>query len=134
MQKYGVVKMRILRDERGFTLVEVMIALGILAIGVMSLYTMQVRAIHGNSTANGFSNLTVANIDRIERLYNADYDDSVLASGDHNATDAGITVTWSVVDDNPIPGCKRVTVTANKTVAGAPRRMTVSFIKSEIQE
>ncbi len=38
--------------EQGFTLVEAMIALFILMVGIMSLYTMQIAAIQGNQTSN----------------------------------------------------------------------------------
>ena len=42
-------------DEQGFTLVEAMIALFILAVGIMSMYSMQISAIRGNYVSNRIS-------------------------------------------------------------------------------
>jgi len=55
-------------DQRGFTLVEALIAIVILIIGIVSLYTMQIGAIHGNATANSLSNLSSEATNRIEGI------------------------------------------------------------------
>lgn len=44
-----------LNTEQGFTLVEAMIALFILAVGIMSMYSMQISAIRGNYVSNRIS-------------------------------------------------------------------------------
>jgi len=126
--------MDVLKKEKGFTLVEVTIALAILAIGILSLYTMQTRAIYGNSIANSFSNLTISNTDQIEQLYAAPYDSPNLTQGSHSSVQGGMSVEWDVLDDNPINGCKLVTVKVNGTFGGTTRQMATTFIKSEIQK
>ncbi len=135
MSKYGVaLEMCNLKDTKGFTIVEVTIALAVLAIGILSLYTMQTRAIYGNAVANTFSNLTISNLDQIEQLYAASYDSADLAAGNHSVTQNGMTVSWNVVDDNPIDGCKLVTVTVSGIFGGTTKEMETVFIKSEIQK
>ncbi len=126
--------MRKYKDTAGFTLVEVVIALAVLAIGILSLYTMQTRAIYGNAVASTFSNLTMSNVDQIEQLYTASYNHADLTAGNHSVTQNGMTVSWNVVDDNPVNGCKLVTITVNGTFGGATRQMQTTFIKSEIQK
>jgi len=66
------------QKEAGFTLIEVIIALAILTIGILSVNAMQITAINGNATA---SRLTIASTwagDQVERLMALDYDDIAL--------------------------------------------------------
>lgn len=61
--------------EAGFTLIEALVAMVVLTIGVLALYTMQVVAIRGNSTGNSIS--TAANIssEQVEQLINRAFTD-----------------------------------------------------------
>ena len=53
MQKFGVLTMtKVLRSNQGFTLIEALVALFILTVGIMSLYSMQTSAITGNYMAH----------------------------------------------------------------------------------
>lgn len=73
-------------QENGFTLIEVVIALGVLSFGILALMLMQLAAIKGNSTANtvtGESNLAA---DRIERILDLDYFHANLADADNDGT------------------------------------------------
>jgi len=55
-------------NQRGFTLIEALIAVVILVIGIVSLYAMQVGAIHGNARADSVSRLSSWASDRIEGI------------------------------------------------------------------
>lgn len=77
-------------SDQGFTLIEVIIAIALLTIGILSLYTMHVAAINSNGTA---SNMTTASnwaSDRVEILLNRNYDHSDLSddNGDGTGQDA----------------------------------------------
>ncbi len=73
-------------NNRGFSLIEVMIAIVILAIGIFSLHSMQLTSINGNSKANLITNATNFAGDRIEQLMQMDYDDLVDLDGDGDGT------------------------------------------------
>jgi len=55
-------------NQRGFTLIEALIAIVILIIGIVSLYTMHVGAIHGNARADSVSQLSSWASNRIEGI------------------------------------------------------------------
>jgi len=78
----------IMRDK-GFTLIEVLIAMAILTIGILSLQMMQVRSIDENSDAGGISAKSMMAASFIEDIMRLKYlDDSLLDSdGDGTSQD-----------------------------------------------
>lgn len=70
--------MKVLQNENGFTLIEVLIAGVILAIGIFTLQAMQVTAIKGNSHANRITTSSTWGTDQIEQIYALPYRDTSL--------------------------------------------------------
>ena len=71
-------------NAKGFTLIEVLVGLVILAIGLLGIAGMQVTSVKGNYFSN---NLTQANYvaqDRIEFLKNKPIADAALNAGSHS--------------------------------------------------
>jgi type IV pilus assembly protein PilV len=121
-----------LSTEQGLTLLEMMIALVILAIGLLALSGMQLTTIKANSA--GFSSTTaVSQADqRIQQLKRvASFSDPLLTAGTHDInsipSEADVTggdgVTYhgkyTVTDDNPIVGVKLITYTVSWTNVSA---------------
>ena len=103
-------------DGRGFTLVEVMIALVVMSIGVLalaSLLPMGTKKISNSASRTRASELAAT---LAERLLATPYADEALVEGAHdddqNPYDGQYYLSWSVEDDQPITACKRVTVFA----------------------
>jgi type IV pilus assembly protein PilV len=66
------------RKQEGYTLIEILIAIAILAFGLMAVATMQVTAIRTNAGASGMSQgLTLAQA-KMEELMNLSYNHSEL--------------------------------------------------------
>ena len=61
--------------ENGFTLVEVLIAVMVLAIAFLAMYQMQAMAVRGNETANQVTIATMLAQDKMEEIKNTNYDD-----------------------------------------------------------
>jgi len=120
-------------NEAGFTLIEVLIALAIFTIGILSVNAMQIAAIKGNYVANGLMEASVLVSDKIENIMAMPYDHADLVSTEgvdpHSTNVDGFTLTWKVVDDEPIPACKTVTINAT----GRQRNITLSFVKSDYE-
>ena len=93
-------------NKKGFTLIEVMIAILILAVGMMAMALLQVTAIRGGSFANQMTQASIYGQDKIEELKNKDYTDTDLTAGNHSdmvKSGNGVTYTrsWTVTESNP---------------------------------
>jgi len=73
-------------DNRGYTLIEVMIAMVILLVGMLSVAAMQTKSTNSNTSANRSTRGFVWCSDRLERLKSLPYTEPLsgdLALGDH---------------------------------------------------
>jgi len=62
--------MKIRKNEKGFTLIEVMISMVILAIGILGLAPLMVLSIYSNTYSQDLTRATSVAQDRIEQLKN----------------------------------------------------------------
>jgi len=119
--------------DAGYTLMELMIALMILAIGVMGIWSMQGVAIRSNSTARKVTDTAALGSDQFEKLMSLSYDDAVLTPGITTTRNEGnYTVTWTVsAPDVPITNVKTVSVTASWMEAGQQRSVSYVYYKAD---
>ena len=74
------------RNQYGFTLIEVMIAMVVFSVGLLGVATMQINAIGGNSFASGLTEAATIAQDKMEELMALDYDDPLLDDTDGDGT------------------------------------------------
>jgi prepilin-type N-terminal cleavage/methylation domain-containing protein len=124
------------RGSRGFSLIEVLIAMAIFSLGILAVGAMQINSANSNTGARIHTEEYTWVVDRIERLTALDYDDDDLDPNDpadpndfHSVVQGPYTVSWTVVDDSPVAGAKRIAVTANGSHHRA-RPVTIDFIKA----
>jgi len=118
--------------EKGFTLVEVLIGMIILAVGLLALAGLQVTSIRGNSLSNNLMQATYIAQDGFEFMKNLPLDHASLTEGNHR--DGDVTVSgivfkrsYSIVSND---GLK----TINYTVSwndGKNHTLTFSTIRSQ---
>lgn len=75
-----------LADNRGFTLVEILIALSIFAIGVLAVVRLQLASLQGNTKANVITMGTAAANSMIEEILALPYDNVLLDDTDNDGT------------------------------------------------
>jgi len=114
------------------------VAISILSFGLLSLASMQVAAINGNSGANRLTEATTWAQDKMEDLMALPGIHADLSSGNHGpqTTASGnndYTVDWNVVDNvnpgDPINNAKLVTVTVTWQQKGVIRTTQLSYIR-----
>ncbi len=64
--------------ERGFTLIEVLIAMAIFSIGILGVWTMQIRSTTGNTSARIRTEASIWGQDLVETLMLESYDSPLL--------------------------------------------------------
>jgi len=72
------------RKQNGFTLIEVVAGLIILAIGLLGIATMQITSTKGGYFSSNVTQATIFAQDKLEYLRNLSYNDSHLSNGLHN--------------------------------------------------
>jgi prepilin-type N-terminal cleavage/methylation domain-containing protein len=115
--------------NQGYTLIEVLIAMSIFAVGFLAVASMQIMSITQNAKARMQTEATAKAVDRLERLMALPYDHTDLneLSNPHRVMSEGYKVEWIVEDDVPINAAKsiKITVSAASRIA-AP--ISISFI------
>ncbi len=74
------------KKEAGYTLVEILIAITILAFGILAVATMQATSIKGNSQAIGITEGITLAQDKIEEFIGLDYNHADISDIDNDGT------------------------------------------------
>ena len=148
------------KKQEGYTLVEILIAIAILAFGLLAVATMQVTAIKTNAIARGISQGLTLGQTKVEELMNLAYsalNDTDLDGTDEDADDDGIdddggnfglndtgndsdneepngryTIFWNVAVNEPVISSKTIRVIVTWTEKGRNKRIKLDFVKTNL--
>ncbi len=119
--------------NNGFTLIEVLITMTILAFGILAVASMQIWGIRGNSTAIWHTEAATTAADRIERLMTLAYDHADLATGAHGpVTKDDYTLNWQVTTDAPVNNTKTIVVTVTWTDRGLAKSASFNYYVADL--
>jgi type II secretion system protein I len=118
-------------SETGFTLIEVLMAMAIFAIGILAVGSMQIAAMNGGASARRSTDAATIAQDQIEKIIAGDYDD--LAAPADAVVNGRYSLNWAVAEDD-LNGdgnndAKNVTVTVTWPDKGGDRSFNLDFTK-----
>lgn len=116
--------MNALTDNKGFTLLEVLIAMCLLAIAMMGLATLQSRGIRGNDLGNRTTQAIALAQDQLEQLIHSGsggnfplaapspnpFPDANNPMSETGAAGGIFTRTWQLQDNTPVTDAQTITV------------------------
>ena len=99
------------RGNEGFTIIEVLQAMAICAIGLLALSSLTVSTISANAKAKRITAGATLAADKMESIRNMAY--AAVVEGADQVTQDNVTFTraWNVCTNCPIAGTKQVTLT-----------------------
>jgi type IV pilus assembly protein PilV len=115
-------------NDKGFTIIEVMIVIGIFAIGILAVASMQVSAFQSNRSATLRTMAITLASERMENLASQDYGAIV---SDSQAVD-NFDISWTVTNDSPLANTKTITVTTTWNDRGESRNVNLSYIIAKL--
>jgi type IV pilus assembly protein PilV len=127
-----------MQNDAGFTIIEVVIAISILAVGLLGVAAMQTSAIQVNSAAGRMTTRINWAQDKMEELKALAFSDPWLeaagnppgedsAGNTHEQISDGYAVRWEIAEDEPVPNTKRIVV----TVTGKCKTSQLTCMKAD---
>jgi len=142
------------KNEEGFTLLEALVAITILAVGLLAVATMQTTAVRGNTRAIGLTEAMTVAQTRVERMESLGYNDAVFTDGGGandgaaglgdipaDGQDLGVkvgnrglayNVYWNVAPNWPLANAMTIRVIVIWTEKGNQRSASLEFLKTDI--
>ncbi len=133
---YALKKTTAKDNQEGFTLIEVLIAMAIFAVGILALAGLQVTYIGGNASAQMQTEATALGAQVIEHLKSLPFDAAELdpAANPHQPPAGGsgpYDVSWTVADNTPVNNAKTIDVTVTPINRVNGRQVNISTIIGE---
>lgn len=131
--------------QAGFTLVEIMIAMAVFAVGVLALATMQVSSIRGNASSESITEAGNLASAQIETLMALSYMDNALsdsnndgsaglartgAAADHQQTQGRYVICWNVAQDVPATNNKTLNIIVTWNERGVGKTFSLRAVRA----
>ena len=123
---------------RGFSLVEVLVALFLIGLGVLAAAPMFIYAMQGNATGADFGSVGAIAVERMEQLRSQTFVNlpaggslTVSQTGYSDLTDPEYILRWRITDDATPPTLKTISVRAIavRQVVGERKEITLTTLR-----
>ena len=121
-----------MKKIQGYTLIEVLIAMAIFALGFLALATLQIKSISQNASSRMRTDATTMAVESLERLISLPYNHTELDQGNnpHRVKMGGYTIEWNIQDDVPVTATKTIVINVTGVNPYA-KPITISFVKGQ---
>jgi type IV pilus assembly protein PilV len=113
-------------NQEGYSLMEVMIAIGIFSIGLLATMSLQTYSINTNAKSMGVTDACGWAADRMEKMVTLPYDDIV----DTTETEGPYTIALTVAEGATITNVKTISVTVS-SINNRPKNITFTYYKAD---
>jgi len=144
------------RKNDGFTLIEILIAMAVFAIGILAVLSMQISSVNTNATAKKVTDNYTWAAQRVEEFMALPFTDPLLndtgsnffspgqdvdgidnnADGqiDESGEDGYATIAWRVQENPPTNGfrSKNITIRMTSSGRGSPKTIHLDFLKLDM--
>jgi len=130
-----------MQDEKGLTLLEVLVAMVVLSLGLLALAKMQITAIQVNAISGRLTQGTAIAQDKVEQLMALPYADAKLddqtpvgefTTYTETRPAQGYTITWTVDQDTPAVGVKTINLKVTWSNRGRQKTFLLAFFKESV--
>ncbi|MFN2433178.1 MAG: prepilin-type N-terminal cleavage/methylation domain-containing protein [Gemmatimonadota bacterium] len=132
LRRYGAFRRRRpqrLRPSRGFTLVEIMVAILLVGVGLMGLAAISTTVSRANAQSGTLTAATGLAQERVERFRTDAFASIANGSDTRDLDGVRYTRTWTVTNDVPAVGLKTIVVTVSWTSRGQTRSTSLRTIR-----
>jgi len=121
-----------MKKIQGYTLIEVLIAMAIFALGFLALATLQIKSISQTASSRMRTDATTMAVESLERLISLPYNHTELDQGNnpHRVKMGGYTIEWNVREDVPVTAAKTIVIKVTGVNPYA-KPITISFVKGQ---
>lgn len=133
-------------NVRGFSLIEILIAMVVLSVGILAVTKMELVSMRSNTRSASLTEASSVARATMDRLLNLDYDaaelsdtsadstagltDATPSTADYHQTDGRFDIFWNVAENQPINNCKTIQVNVTWNMGGEVKSTSFSAIKN----
>ena len=119
---------KLTKNNKGFTLIETVISLGVLSIGILALFAMQTLSIRANASASRVTTMATWGGDEIEKMLTDKYANVIDTDPINASGDGKFTVKKTVTKNTPVKNSKTILVVVTNVMDG--KELTLHYLKA----
>jgi len=123
-------------NEKGVTMIEILMAICILAVGILAVVAMQTGSLRGNTTSLSSTDALIFAVGQMENLMGQTWGSTALDSANNpqQVTSAGgqYTATWNVTNNNVFQDTKTINMTVDWSKWGLQKQISLQHVMPRI--